>query len=66
MNSLLFFAAILIVLFLPGTAWMALIRSGRMDPLEKLAEAAGASLALTGLAGVLATQWWWTQADQSK
>ena len=52
MNSLLLFAAILIVLFLPGTAWMALIRSGRMDPLEKLAEAAGASLALTGLAAL--------------
>ena len=48
----LLFAAILIVLFLPGTAWMAVLHPGRMDPLEKIAEAAGASLAITGMAAL--------------
>ncbi len=49
MSDLLFFLAILIVLFLPGTVWQLVVRPGKMDPLEKITEAAGASLALTGL-----------------
>ncbi len=49
MSDLLFFFAILIVLFLPGTVWQLVVRPGKMDPLEKITEAAGASLALTGL-----------------
>jgi hypothetical protein len=49
METLLFFSATLIVLFLPGTAWLAAVPAGKMDPLERIAEAAGASLALTGL-----------------
>jgi hypothetical protein len=49
METLFFFLATLIVLFLPGTAWLAAVPAGKMDPLERIAEAAGASLALTGL-----------------
>ena len=49
MSELLFLFAILIVLFLPGTVWNIVIRPGKMDALEKITEAAGASLALTGL-----------------
>lgn len=50
MTDLLFFFAILIVLFLPGIVWQIVVRPGKMDPLEKITEAAGASLALTALA----------------
>ena len=49
MSDILFFFAILIVLFLPGTVWNIVVRPGKLDPLEKITEAAGASLALTGL-----------------
>ncbi len=49
MSDLLFFFAILIVLFLPGTVWQLVVRPGKMDPLERITEAAAASLALTGL-----------------
>ena len=52
MNPLQFFAALLIVLFLPGAAWQAFFRPDRLDPFEKLAEIAGSSLALTGLAAL--------------
>lgn len=49
LETFLFLSATLIVLFLPGTAWLAAVPAGKMDPLERIAEAAGASLALTGL-----------------
>ena len=53
MTDLLFFFAILIVLFLPGIAWNIVVRPGKMDPMEKFTEAAGASLALTALVAFL-------------
>jgi hypothetical protein len=49
MIEILVFPAILIVLFLPGIVWLGITRSTGIDPLEQIAEAAGASLALTGL-----------------
>ncbi len=52
-SILLFFAAAAIVLFLPGAAWLRWDRSGRRDPLEWVAEAAGLSIALTALAAAL-------------
>jgi len=52
MQDFLFLAAILIVVFLPGGVWLLFTRSSRMDPLERISEAAGASVALTGLAAL--------------
>jgi hypothetical protein len=49
MSELFIIPAVFIVLFLPGMVWMGVTRPARMDPIEQIAEAAGASLALTGL-----------------
>jgi hypothetical protein len=41
-----------LVLFLPGLAWQVWARAGGRDPLERLADSAGISIALTALAGL--------------
>lgn len=49
LSGVFFIVAFLVVLFLPGGAWLVMIRADRLDPLEWIAEAIGASLALTAL-----------------
>ncbi len=41
-----------LVLFLPGLAWQVWARTGSRDPLERLADSAGISIALTALTGL--------------
>lgn len=43
-----------IVLFLPGVAWLALFWDADQDPLERLAQAIGVSIALTALGALVA------------
>jgi hypothetical protein len=52
MQDILFFLAVAIVLFLPGGVWLLVTRPAGMDAVERIGEAAGASVALTALAAL--------------
>lgn len=52
LSLVLMLAAAVLVIFLPGAAWLAWLNH-KYDPLERLAEAAGISLSLTALLAVV-------------